>query len=288
MIEDVNRIVNIMAERCQSVSNYGIVRILVGGKGSYIGSKVRDYLNLFPERYQVTELDLLNKKWKEHDFSQYDIVYQVAGIAHQKETLENAHLYYKVNCDLAYEVAVRAKKAGVKKYIYMSSMSVYGLDETENLITVNTKEEPVTNYGKSKLQAERKLAQLTDNNFSIAYLRPPMVYGEGAPGNLGRLLQAVEKVHLFPTLRNKRSSISVENLCKGVKMVIDSGFEGIVILQDADYHCTVDIVKENTRKDGVLVIYTGVFNPLIKLMIGRNSTISKVFGNLRYSMEKSV
>lgn len=72
-----------------------------------------------------------------------------------KKQKENASLYYKVNRDLAVEIAKLSKSYGVKHFIFMSSMSVYGLIYSNDLITVNTKTNPNTNYGKSKLQAER-------------------------------------------------------------------------------------------------------------------------------------
>ena len=104
------------------------LKILIGGKGSFIGNSVKRYLSSIPEKYIVNELDMLTDEWKTFDFSGYDVVYQVAGIAHRKETEENAHLYFEVNRDLAFNVAKRAKEAGVNHFIYMSSMSVYGLE----------------------------------------------------------------------------------------------------------------------------------------------------------------
>ncbi len=62
------------------------------------------------------------------DFLEYDVVYHVAGIAHRKETKENRELYYAVNRDLAYEVAKKSKQDGIKQFIFLSTMSVYGLE----------------------------------------------------------------------------------------------------------------------------------------------------------------
>lgn len=105
------------------------VNIIIGGQGSYIGENVCRYLNK-KAKYTVIELNLRDPSWRTFDFSQIDVVFQVAGVAHQKEINENTHLYYQVNRDLAVEVAEIAKAAGVKQYIYMSSMSVYGCNES--------------------------------------------------------------------------------------------------------------------------------------------------------------
>ena len=84
-------------------------KILITGQGSYIGESFKNYvLNNYTD-YTIETVDMLTDKWKETDFSGYDAVFHVAGIAHIKETKENASLYYKVNCDLAYEVANKAK-----------------------------------------------------------------------------------------------------------------------------------------------------------------------------------
>lgn len=258
------------------------LKILIGGKGSFIGNSVKNYLSSMPEKYIVTELDMLTDEWKTFDFSGYDVVYQVAGIAHMKETEENAHLYFEVNRDLAYNVAKRAKEAGVKHFVYMSSMSVYGLDVSKTPLTIDSPTKPVTNYGKSKLEAEQKLSELADDNFVISYLRPPMVYGEGAPGNLEKLFKLVRKVHLFPTIKNQRSSISIENLYKGVEKVINEQHYGVVILQDSEYRCTKEIIKSKMEKEGVKVHFTRIFNWAINLMIGHIGLVSKAFGDLVY------
>lgn len=278
--------VDIIAEKTVSVVLPEHINVLIAGKGSYIGTTVRNYL-LQDSRYSVTELDMLDPAWKDFDFSHFDIVYQVAGIAHQRETEENAHLYYEVNRDLAVEVAKKAKAAGVKRFIYMSSMSVYGLEQSDELIGLFTPTNPKTNYGWSKLQAEEKLKELEDENFTISFLRPPMVYGEGAPGNLEKLFKAVRKVHVFPTIRNERSSISVENLADGVKKVIECGYCGVVILQDSKYRCTADIINNEMAKEGVKVNFTGAFNPAIKAMIGKMDVVTKAFGNLKYEMSET-
>lgn len=275
--------VDIIAEKTIPVSLPDHINVLIAGKGSYIGTTVRDYLLRDP-RYSVIELDMLDSSWRDFDFSPFDVVYQVAGIAHQKETVENAHLYYEVNCDLAVEVAEKAKAAGVKHFIYMSSMSVYGLEQSDELIGLDTPTNPTTNYGWSKLQAEQKLKDLEDEDFVISFLRPPMVYGEGAPGNLEKLFKAVRKVHVFPTIRNERSSISVDNLADGVKKVIECGYCGVVILQDNKYRCTTDIVKEQMAKEGVKVRFTSAFNPAVKAIIGKVDVATKAFGNLKYEM----
>src|SRR5699024_1194219 len=124
-------------------------------------------------------------KWKEIDLSVYDSILHVAGIAHQKETNENSSLYYDVNRDLAIEMAEKAKKKNVKQFIFLSTMSVYGVET--GVIDENTRLNPKTHYGKSKKAAEDSIQKLETDEFKVAIVRPPMIYGKDCPGNYQRL-----------------------------------------------------------------------------------------------------
>lgn len=104
-------------------------RILITGENSYIGSSFANWLQQWPEDYAVDTVDMIDDGWKNRSFAGYDVVFHVAGIAHIKETSQNAELYYQVNRDLAFEVAEKAKKDGVNQFIFVSSMSVYGLEQ---------------------------------------------------------------------------------------------------------------------------------------------------------------
>lgn len=256
--------------------------ILITGKGSYIGTHFKEYMKQWPDQYQVDELDMMDPAWVDHDFSKYDVVYHVAGIAHQKETDSNKNLYQKVNCNLAIEVARVAKKSGIQQFIFMSSMSVYGLNYSKEPINLQTECKPTTYYGKSKLNAEKQLMELADGTFQLCILRPPMVYGEDSPGNLTKLFNMVKKIHIFPTIKNQRSSITIACLVKYVKDYIDSNAGGIYLPQNDEYMCTYEIVKIQMTKNHVKVIYLSIFNPIIRLLIGRNNLITKCFGDLIY------
>ncbi|PRY82681.1 NAD-dependent epimerase/dehydratase family protein [Alkalibacterium olivapovliticus] len=128
-------------------------KVLITGKKSYIGTSVENWIMKEPDNYHVDTIDMRDGLWKEMDFSKYDVVFHVAGIAHIKETSKNQGLYYKVNRDLAYETAKKAKENGVNQFIFLSSMSVYGIDS--GYITKFTPLRPKNAYGKSKVEAEK-------------------------------------------------------------------------------------------------------------------------------------
>ena len=185
-------------------------KILITGKNSYIGNSLVRWLGYYHNRYSIDSISLKSDDWKKKKFSEYDVVLHVAGIAHIKETKENEGLYYKVNRDLTYEIAQKAKTEGVKQFIFLSSMSVYGI--MEGVISADTPLKPNSAYGKSKLEGEKLIENLHDASFTVAILRPPMVYGNNCRGNYTKLAALALKTPVFPKVDNKRSMIYIDNL----------------------------------------------------------------------------
>jgi nucleoside-diphosphate-sugar epimerase len=259
-------------------------KVLITGKNSYVGKSLGKWLANYPDEYSIDKISLRNDSWKEKDFSEYDVVFHAAGIAHIKETKENAHLYYKVNRDLAYEVAEKAKKEDVKQFIFLSSMSVYGIEA--GVIDKDSPLKPKSNYGNSKLEAETLIANLEDNFFQVAILRPPMIYGKECKGNYAKLAKLALKIPVFPSIDNKRSMIYIDNLSSFVKYVIDNCGSGLFFPQNNDYVNTSEMVELIAKVHGKKILLTGLFNPLLNL-IKRNETVSKVFGNLTYEKNLS-
>lgn len=105
-------------------------KVLITGAGSYIGESFKAYAaEKYGNNFDIEEVDMLDGTWRDIDFSKYDIVYHVAGIAHADVgNVDDAtkEKYYAVNTDLTVEVCRKAKTEGVKEFIFMSSMIVYG------------------------------------------------------------------------------------------------------------------------------------------------------------------
>lgn len=258
-------------------------KILITGANSYIGTSFENYIKQWKDEYIVDTVDMIDGSWKGKDFSKYDVVFHVAGIAHIKENIKNASLYYKVNRDLVYEVAKKAKIEGVKQFIFLSSMSVYGIET--GVISKNTVPAPKSNYGKSKLQAEELITPLQDSMFNIAVLRPPMIYGKGCKGNYVRLEKFALKSPIFPNIKNRRSMIYIDNLCKFVKQIIDDESKGVFLPQNDEYVCTSEMVKAIAEANGKKIYMTELFNPLLRVL--KVSTVNKVFGDLVYEKENN-
>ena len=260
-------------------------KILITGANSYIGTSFEKYMAQWPEKYQVDTVDMIDGTWREKDFSGYDTVFHVAGIAHQKETQENAQDYYKVNRDLAVKTAEKAKMEGVEQFVFLSSMSVYGVDT--GIICQETRPEPISNYGKSKLQAEQKIGLLQNEDFHVVVLRPPMVYGKGCKGNYQSLVKLAAKLPIFPKVANQRSMIYIENLCEFVRLVVESGESGIFFPQNEVYSNTSQMVCMIGWAHGKKIYLTRGFNWGLPLARRLTRMVDKAFGSLYYEKNMS-
>ncbi len=263
-------------------------RILITGKGSYIGTHFKEYLEKEPQNYYVEELDMVDGSWKDFDFSSFDVVYHVAGLAHSTPDESQRDLYYRVNTDLTYEVAKKAKESEVEQFIFMSSIIVYGSGKIgeDRIITKDTPLTPDNFYGDSKKQAEIKIRPLEDKNFKIVIVRPPMIYGPNSKGNYPLLAKFAKKTPVFPTLKNKRSMLFLGNLMEFIKLMIDNEETGIFLPQNKEYVSSYELVKEIANMNKHKILFTGVFNPFLKLL-NKQTYVNKVFGNLTIEKELS-
>lgn len=264
-------------------------RILITGKDSYIGTSFEKWVRQWPNDYQIDTLDTKGD-WQSYDFSPYDVVFHVAGIAHVDAKANMEDLYYRVNRDLTIEAAQKAKAEGVKQFIFMSSIIVYGdsskLGE-KRVITKNTTPTPTNFYGNSKLQAEQGILPLQDKNFNVVILRPPMIYGKGSKGNYPKLARLARKIPIFPDIENERSMLYIENLCEFIRLMIDNEARGVFFPQNKEYVKTTELVKTIAEVYGKKMRLTKVFNGLIRCCSKKVSAINKVFGSLVYEKEMS-
>lgn len=264
-------------------------KILITGAGSYIGTKVQHWLEQSPDMFEVEAIDTIDNHWKQADFSKYDVVYNVAGIAHVKAAKGEGPLYYAINKDMVIEIAKAAKAAGVKQFIHMSSMIVYKEVKTLEGKQIHKDTEPAPNgfYGDSKLQGELGIQALADDSFKVCIMRPPMIYGPGCRGNFPRLVWLATKTPIFPAWHNKRSMLYIDNLCEFVKQLIINEVDGVVYPQNAEYADTVEIIRYYSKANGKKVWITKLFNPLIWLLGDHVRALGKMFSNSTYDMEMS-
>ncbi|CQR46226.1 GDP-6-deoxy-D-mannose reductase [Paraliobacillus sp. PM-2] len=262
-------------------------KILITGKNSYVGKSLESWLGNYPDGYSIDLISLRDDSWKEKEFSVYDVVFHVAGIAHVSSDPKMEDIYYKVNRDLTIETAKKAKAEGVKQFIFMSSIIVYGESSSElRVIGKDTAPNPSNFYGNSKLQAEKGVNSLKSDEFKVVILRPPMIYGKGSKGNYPKLAKASRKLLVFPDIDNQRSMIHIDNLCEFIKLIIENEESGLFFPQNREYVKTSEMVKLIAEVNGGKVRLTKVFNPILRFLGIRMGLINKVFGNLIY--EKSI
>lgn len=273
-------------------------KVLITGANSYIGVNFEQYASAhYPEELQIDTVDMIDGSWREKDFSPYDVVYHVAGIAHAdvgKVTDEIKAKYYAINTDLAIETARKAKADGVKQFVFMSSAIVYGNSAPYGKvkrITKDTEPKPAGFYGDSKWQADKGIRELADDTFITCILRPPMIYGKGCKGNYPVLSKMARKLPIFPDIKNERSMLYIENLCEFLCQVMIRGESGIFWPQNAEYSRTSEMVKIVAGIAGHKILVSKAFNWAVRIMIHVPGKVkglaNKAFGNLSYDQEMS-
>lgn len=264
-------------------------KILITGAGSYVGESVRKYILSTSSDFQIDAVDTMGDNWKKADYSQYDVVYHVAGIAHVNADPKMEALYYKVNCDLTIEVAKHAKAAGVKQFIFMSSQIVFHESQSlkTEVLTSETKENPNGFYGDSKLQAELGIKPLEDENFKVCILRPCMIYGPNAKGNFPRLAKLASKTPIFPCWHNKRSMLYIDNLAEFVKQAILRELSGTYYPQNRELADTVEIIRFFAKAAGRRIWITRLLNPFVWLGSFILQPINKMFATYYYDPKMS-
>lgn len=272
-------------------------RILITGANSYIGTCFENYMKKCNDNYFIDTVDMVDGSWREKSFSEYDVVFHVAGLAHADVghvSEEVKQKYYKVNTDLTIETAEKARKDGVKQFIFMSSAIVYGESAPvgkNKMINRDTEAKPANFYGDSKLQAELGIKNLDNEFFKVVILRPPMIYGKGSKGNYSTLSKLAKKLKVFPNIKNQRSMIYIENFLEFVKIIIDNEDTGIFFPQNSQYISTVEMVKNISEISGGKIFVTSLLNPFVwcaSKMPGKiGGLVNKAFGNFTYDMELS-
>ena len=256
-----------------------MINILITGTGSYVGASFESWVAKWADEYAVDSIDLRDSRWEGRSFQGYDVVLHVAAIVHVKE--KDTDKYFRVNRDLALDVARKAKDEGVKQFIFLSTMGVYGVDTGH--IEVDAKPNPKTPYAKSKFEAEVLLSEMKNNTFQVAVLRPPLVYGKNCRGNYPRLARLALKLPFFPAIKNERSMIYVDNLSEFMRLIIDSGVGGLFFPQNREYVKTAELVTLIARAHGKELKSNRFFNLGVCLGLRLSGEFRKVFGSFVYA-----
>ncbi|WP_199527035.1 NAD-dependent epimerase/dehydratase family protein [Pseudoalteromonas sp. bablab_jr004] len=286
----------------------GRTRVLITGATGFIGRNLVKSLN---ECYEIsalvrhelkpnTNIDFINvgefsRKTNLKDaFSNIDIVIHLAAKAHITNTnLDNSPESYKdINIDFTLKLAKHASACGVKRFIFLSSVGVLGVS---NVIPFNgfDKPSPIENYSISKLHAELALKKITaETNLQYVIIRPPLVYGKGAPGNFGTLLKVAKKNLPLPlgAINNRRSFVSIDNLVNLIITCIDhphAANQTFLVSDDEDIS-TSDLLKKLTLAAGKkpwLLPMPVSFLKFLAAIVGKKAAVDRFSSSLTVDIE---
>ena len=265
-------------------------KIVITGKNSYIGINIKKRLLQNVGEFSVDEVDVETTEWMNYDFSGTDTLVHVAGIVHRPD-ITDWNIYENVNITLTNNIAKKAKAAGVKQFIFFSTMAVFGVEKklSTNVIDENTPKNPTGMYGRSKLIAEEKLLSLQSNDFKVCVVRPPTVYGKNCRGNyisgfvrIVKLLPAIPKV--FEDA--KQSVIYIDNLSEFIKLLIENESNGIFMPQDERSVSAVELMQTMSKvigKEKKVSKFLGWCVSMLRFV----TEVKKVYGGIEYNIELS-
>ncbi len=252
------------------------MKILVTGSSGYLGS---NFIEHFQGEHSFLKFSLLKNPINTINFDNIDIVLHCAALVHQKKE-HDYEKYYDANTKYPIALAKKAKESGVKQFVFISTIAVYG--EEEEIIDENTVCNPVSSYGKSKLEAERQLEELNDQSFTVSIIRPPMVYGKDAPGNIASLINLVKRISILPfgKIENKRSFVYIGNLIYTINQVIEQKQSGIFLACDDEPLSTtklIELIAKYMHKK-VWLLKIPFFDSLLKSL--KPSLYKRLYDNL--------
>ncbi len=252
------------------------MKILVTGSNGYIGAS---FIDQYKDKFKVETFSLINQELENINFDDIKVVLHYAALVHQKQE-HSYKKYHKINVDYPVKLAKLAKKNGIKQFIFISSVSVY--DSDKQILDENTICNPLTPYGNSKLEAEKQLLNLNDEDFKISIIRLPMVYGKNAPGNIDSLIKLIKKLPLIPLggIDNKRTFISIQNACYIIDEIIIQQKSGIFLASDDEPISTsklCDLIAKNLDKK-VYLVKIPFFESLLKIV--KPSFHKRLYGSL--------
>lgn len=271
-------------------------KVLVTGASGFVGSNLLDALreasfSAIPVGGSSGFVGVCCDFSREFDLSGAlvgaDCVVHLAARAHMPISGSDAHYLNRVNVEAPLALARQAAAAGVRRFVFLSSIGVCGSVSAEPF-RVGMVDAPHDAYSESKQAAEEGLKTVAEETgLELVIVRPPLVYGEAAPGNFPKLkkLATMGLPLPFAGIRNKRSFISVLNLADFlVQCVQQPAAAGeIFLVADSETVTTVEFIRGIASAAGRPCRLFPVPQPLVSglfSLIGKKELYDKVFGNL--------
>jgi nucleoside-diphosphate-sugar epimerase len=208
--------------------------ISLTGATGFVGSNLIMYIQGLFQIHSISRYELSSENQK--SLNNTEVFIHIAGKAHDLKKVSDPDEYYRINFELTKKLYDAFLQSDAKKFIFVSSVKAVA-DSFSGILTENMTPDPKTDYGKSKLMAEQYIQSTTlPEGKSYYILRPCMIHGPGNKGNLNLLYQFVKKGIPYPLagFKNKRSFLSVENLCFIIKELIERDDIASGVYQVAD------------------------------------------------------
>lgn len=253
------------------------MNLLITGSTGFVGNY---FTTKYKNKYNIKTFSFLKDDINSLNCSGVDIVFHLSALVHQMGGA-SALEYERVNVTQTLQLAQKAKESGVKQFVFMSTVKVYG-EETNNKYTENSVCNPEDEYGKSKLKAEKELQKLENESFKVSIIRTPIVYGYGVKANIKSLVNLVNKIPILPfgKIRNKRSMVYIGNICHLVDTVIQKEQSGIFLASDDEPLSTselIELIAKNLDKK-IYLLKIPFFESLLKLL--KPSFHKRLYGSL--------
>ena len=275
-------------------------KLLVTGSNGFVGSY---FINKYKDRYNIQKFSFLNDDFTLLKLDGIDVVVHLSALVH-KMGGASAEEYERANVTQTVALAKKAKSSGVKQFLFMSSVKVYG-EESKTKYIQNSECHPKDAYGKSKLRAEEELLKLQSEDFVLSIIRTPIVYGFGVKANIKSLVNLVKKMPVLPFggIENRRSMVYVGNLCYVVDVLIEQQQKGVFLVSDDEVLSTTKLIeliaKELNKK--IYLVKIPFFEQLLQLLkpsfhkrlyksleVDSTQTKKRLFGDAQASLPFSV
>lgn len=285
-------------------------RIWITGASGFVGRQLcleavqRGCSVLASSRMPPGLLQHANMEWTSHQqalsgavLGQLDVVIHVAARAHQlRETAADPTAAFRAaNVDVSLAVAHAAKQAGAARFVYVSSIGVNGDATQGRPFHESDMPNPVEPYAVSKLEAEQALREhCAASGLQLAIVRPPLVYGLGAPGNFARLLKLAQSGLPLPlaAVDNRRSFVAVENLCDLLLCLAEhpAAAGELFLVSDGEDFSTPGLLRLLAQSAGTPSRLWSLPPALLRAgaaLLGQQRTFDKLCGSLQVDASKA-
>lgn len=254
------------------------MKILITGVSGFVGSRL---VEIWKNSDELLPISIRDEDTIERiNWDGVKSVVHLGGLAHQANSMPPKR-YFEVNEELTIRLAAQAKANGVRQFLFLSTIKVYGDDI--KFMTETTPCQPTNPYGQSKLNAEERLMEISDSSFMASVIRSPLVVGPGAKGNLLMLMRKLSRSFPLPLLgiQNRRSMVALDNLIQMIRSLVERPVVGVFLAAEKEPISTSQLavsIRNEMRYGGSrLIKMPFAFRKILRAI--KPGTYSRLFGD---------